>query len=196
MTTVVHPYASLAEMKSYLGPLAPLVGVWEGDKGDDVAPSDDRGTENNKFRERMTFDPMGPIQNHEQDLHVLRYATRAWRIGEDNAFHEEVGYWSWEPKTKEVMRCFLIPRGISLIAGGIAKIDAREFTLRAEAGSRTFGICTNPFLDREFKMVSYEVTVKVLDDKTISYDQDTVIQMPGRKDLFHHRDKNTLKKTS
>jgi hypothetical protein len=174
--------------------LANLVGVWEGDKGDDIAPSDDRGTENNKYRERLTLELMGPIQNHEQNLHVLRYSTKAWRIGEPDTFHEELGYWSWEASTREIMRCFLIPRGIALIAGGTADPSAKEFTLRSTEGSCTFGICTNPFLDREFKMVSYEVTVKIHDQNSFSYEQDTVMRLPGQKDLFHHRDRNTLRR--
>ena len=37
------------EIIKNLGPLAPLAGIWEGEKGDDVAPSDDRGTETNKY---------------------------------------------------------------------------------------------------------------------------------------------------
>jgi hypothetical protein len=182
------------EQREQLGPLADLIGIWEGEKGDDIAPSDDRGTENNKYRERMTFESIGPIQNHEQNLHVLRYKTMAWRIGEENSFHEEVGYWSWEPSTKEVLRCFLIPRGISVIAGGKADRDAREFHLTAESGSCTYGICVNPFLDREFKITSFEMTFKVLNENQISYNQDTVIKMPHQAELFHHRDSNTLKR--
>ena len=46
------------DLIKHLGPLAALAGVGEGDKGDDVTPSDDRGTERNKFRERMTFEPL------------------------------------------------------------------------------------------------------------------------------------------
>ena len=180
------------ELKAQLGPLATLMGTWEGSKGDDIAPSDDRGIENNKYKERLTLEHLGPIQNHEQNLHVLRYSTKAWRIGEENTFHEELGYWSWEPQTKEVMRCFLIPRGISLIAGGVAEANAKEFKLTATAGSSTFGICVNPFLDREFKIVSYEVTIRIHDENSFSYEQDTVMKMPGQKELFHHRDQNTL----
>jgi hypothetical protein len=182
------------ELRKLLGPLAALVGIWEGDKGDDIAPSDDRGVENNKYRERLTLEHISPVQNHEQNLHVLRYSTRATRLGEENPFHEELGYWSWEPAQNEIMRCFLIPRGISVIAGGKSREDAREFTLKSTAGCGTFGICTNPFLDREFKIESYEVTIQVIDDNTFSYDQDTVIRMPGKKELFHHRDRNTLRK--
>lgn len=182
------------ELLEQLGPLSHLVGIWEGDKGDDIAPSDDRGTENNKYRERITFEQVGPIQNHEQNLHVLRYSTRASRLGEENTFHEELGYWSWEPATKEVLRCFLIPRGIALIAGGKAERNAREFHLKAERGSCTFGICVNPFLDREFKIASYELTVRIHDQNSFSYEQDTVIELPGQKELFHHRDRNLLKR--
>ncbi len=184
------------ELLEQLGPLAHLIGVWEGDKGDDIAPSDDRGTENNKYRERITFEQVGPVQNHEQNLHVLRYSTRASRLGEENTFHEELGYWSWEPSTQELMRSFLIPRGIALIAGGKAKKDARSFHLKSECGSPTFGICVNPFLDREFKILSYEMTLTIEGPDHFSYDQDTVIQIPGQKQPFHHRDKNTLHRVS
>src|SRR6185436_7743542 len=121
------------ELREQLGPLFPLMGTWEGTKGDDIAPSDDRGTENNKYRERLTLESIGGVQNHEQNLHVLKYATKAWRIGEENAFHEELGYWSWEPATKQIMRCFLIPRGIALIAGGESEAYAREFRLESRS---------------------------------------------------------------
>ncbi len=182
------------ELLEQLGPLADLIGIWEGDKGDDIAPADDRGLENNKYHERITFEQLGPIQNHEQNLHVLRYSTKATRLGEENPFHEELGYWSWEPATKEVMRSFLIPRGIALIAGGKAERTAKEFRLRSESGSCTFGVCVNPFLDREFKILSYEMAFKMNDKDSFSYDQDTVIKIPGQKEPFHHTDRNTLRR--
>lgn len=182
----------MTDLQKQLGPLSTLIGIWEGNKGDDIAPADDRGTENNKFRERMTFEHAGLVQNHEQNLHVLRYSTKAWRLGEDDPFHEELGYWSWEPSTSEILRCFLIPRGIALIASGKAEATACSFTLKSQSGSRTNGMCVNSFLDREFKMLSYEVTLKILDKNTISYEQDTVLQIPGQAQPFHHTDKNTL----
>lgn len=185
------------EILAKLGPLAALAGVWEGNKGDDTAPDDDRtGAEINKYRERMTFQPFGPTNNHEQELWGLRYTTTAWRIGEPDPFHEEIGYWQWDAANRQVMRCFLIPRGIALIAGGTVEPDAKSFSLKAELGSPTYGICSNLFLDREFKTIRYELTVKVLADDEISYESDTVIQMPRRKDLFHHVDKNVLKRVS
>lgn len=182
--------------RTQYGPLADLIGVWEGQMGDDIAPGDDRGTENNKFREQMIFEPMSLVQNHEQNLYVVRYGTKIWRLGEPNTFHEELGYWTWEAATSELMRCFIVPRGIALIAGGRAEMNATEFKLEARNGSNLFGICTSPFLDREFKTLSYTVTLRMPDRNTLTYEQDTVIQMPGHSEVFHHRDQNTLKRVS
>jgi len=178
-----------------LGPLRPLVGVWEGDQGVDLAPAADRaGAVTSRFRERMTFEPVGQINNHEQILFGLRYATVAWRIGEPDAYHEEVGYWLWDPEDKQVMRCFLVPRGVSVIAGGTAAADARKLELEANLGSETYGICSNRFLDREFKTVRYELKVTIHDPNSFSYEEDTQIEMGGEGRLFHHRDRNTLRR--
>ncbi len=52
-----------------LGPLAPFAGVWEGSKGKDESPDDDRVTiEYNDFRERVVLEPIGLVENHEQAL--------------------------------------------------------------------------------------------------------------------------------
>ncbi len=184
------------EIIKNLGPLAPLAGIWEGDKGDDTAPSDNRGTESNKFRERMTFEPMGPVNNHEQVLYGLRYTTTAWPLGASDPFHEELGYWLWDAQAKQVLRCFIVPRGVTVIAGGTVEPDARSFELAADAGSQTYGICSNRFLDKEFKTVRYELKVTIHDDQSFSYEENTQLQIKGRKDLFHHIDKNTLQRTA
>ncbi|MCB0366568.1 MAG: FABP family protein [Bdellovibrionaceae bacterium] len=183
------------EIISKLGPLARLAGVWEGESGHDTAPSDDRGTEVNHYFEKMTFEPFGPVDNHEQQLFGLRYSTVATRIGETEPFHEETGYWLWDAQAKQVMRCFLVPRGVSVIAGGTVEPTAREFTLTAKLGSPTYGICSNPFLDREFQTVAYILMVKVLDSGELLYEQDTQIKVKGKPDIFHHIDKNALRKT-
>jgi hypothetical protein len=180
-------------MSQELGPLAGLAGIWEGDKGTDVAPDDTpTDKEINKYRERMTFEPTGLVANHAQKLYGLRYTTMAWRLGADDPFHEEVGYWLWDAKDKQVLRCFIVPRGIALIAGGSAEADASAFELAAELDSPTYGICSNRFLDREFKTVSYALKFEQRDANTIHYWEDTVIQLEGVAELFHHTDENTL----
>jgi len=180
------------DLIAHLGPLAPLAGAWEGQKGEDIAPSDDRGTEYNKFRERITFAPMGPVRNHEQTLYGLRYATTVWRIGETDPFHEEVGYWLWDADAKQVLRCFIVPRGVAVIAGGTVEPLAKSFMLIAEASSGTYGICSNKFLDKEFKTVRYELTVTVLDANTFRYEENSQLLIAGQPDIFHHRDQNVL----
>lgn len=178
------------------GPLAGLIGVWEGAKGDDTAPSDERGIENNKFRERISFEVINPVNNHEQALCVLRYATTAWRVGESDPFHEETGYWMWDAAEKQVMRAFIVPRGVTVLAGGTASPEDKEFKMSAVAGSETYGVCSNHFLNREFKTVRYDLRVKLLGADTFEYEEDTVLQMKGRTDLFHHTDRNTLKRVA
>jgi hypothetical protein len=178
-----------------LGPLAALAGIWEGDKGDDIAPDDDRvSKENNLFRERITLEPIGEVNNHEQSLYGLRYSTMAWRLGADEAFHEEVGYWLWDAANKQVIKSFIVPRGNTVMAGGTAEADAKSFEMVAELGSETYGICSNQWLANEFKTVRFELRIDLHDDDTWSYEEDTVIQIKGQDELFHHRDKNTLKR--
>ena len=156
-----------------LGPLGALAGIWEGTKGDDTAPSDDRGTEKNSYRERLVLEPIAPVDNHEQKLYGLRYATTAWRIGESDPFHEEVGYWLWDPAERQVLRCFMVPRGVAVIAGGTVAPDAKAFSLVAECGSETYGICSNRFLDREFKTVRYELKIRIHSLDSFSYEEES-----------------------
>lgn len=176
------------------GPLALLAGIWEGEKGHDIAPSDERGTETNAFKERIVFEPIGPVNNHEQCLYGLRYKTTAWRLGESDAFHEELGYWLWDAKDSQVLRCFMVPRGVAVIAGGTVKHDAKSFKLAAKVGSETYGICSSLFLDIEFKTVQYDLALTIHDENMFSYEEDTQLKVKGSTEIFHHRDKNTLKR--
>lgn len=176
------------------GPLAGLAGIWEGEKGKDLAPADDRSVETNLYKERLILEPMTRVDNHEQILYGLRYSTVAWRIGEDSPFHEELGYWLWDAKTKMILRCFVIPRGICVLAGGMSEPDAKQFQLSAKLGSETYGILSNEFLDQEFKTIRYDLTVTLHSAHEFSYEEDTQLQIKGQKEIFHHRDQNRLRK--
>ncbi len=178
-----------------LGPLAALAGVWEGTRGADVAPSEpERAVAKSDYRERLVLEPIGRVDNHEQILYGLRYSTRAWRIGAKDSFHEETGYWLWDAEREVVLRCFIVPRGVSVVAGGSAKADARLFQLSAEAGSDVYGICSNAWLDAQFKTLRYTLSVTVHDDGSWSYEEDTVLRIAGQDELFHHTDANTLRR--
>lgn len=179
------------EMDLY-GPLAFLAGVWEGQKGHDVAPSDERGSETNLFKERIVFEPMGAINNHEQCLYGLRYKTTAWRLGEADAFHEELGYWLWDANDSQLLRCFMVPRGVAVLAGGVVAPGSKSFQLSAEVGSQTHGILSSKFLDVEFKVVRYDLKITIHDENSFTYEEDTQLKVKGKNEIFHHTDKNTV----
>ncbi len=184
------------EMLKNLGPLAKLAGVWEGDQGIDIAPSPTRGSLETPYRERIVFEAMGPVDNHEQQLYGLRYSTAAYRHGEDEAFHEELGYWLWDGQEGQVLRCFLVPRGVTILAGGDAAAGDLSFSIAAEVGSQTYGISSNRFLDREFKTVRYELTVTIEHSNSFRYEEDTQLLLKGLSQPFHHLDSNTLRRVS
>lgn len=179
------------DILSNLGPLAALAGTWEGDQGLDTSPIRNGQTET-KYRERLTFEPLGPIVNGPQVLYGLRYSTVAWPLREETPFHEEVGYWLWDSKEQLVMRSFIVPRGVLVNAGGKANPQGNGFELLAKVGSETFGILSNPFLDQAFKTVLYKLKIMVQGDGQFSYFEDTQLQIKDRQGVFHHTDQNAL----
>ncbi|MBT7445756.1 MAG: FABP family protein [Methylococcales bacterium] len=178
-----------------LGPLAPLTGTWASDLGVDVSRIHSKET-TTKYREEATFAPLGPVNNGPQALYGLRYNMTAWRLGEADGFHEEVGYWLWDGDRGQVLRCVIVPRGVLVNAGGDAKADSKNFHLEAEVGSETYGIMSNKYLDESYKTKKYTMDVTINDDGTYSYEQDTQLWIPINKAIFHHTDKNTLTKVS
>jgi hypothetical protein len=64
--------------------------------------------------------------------------------------------------------------------------------LAARVGSETYGICSNQFLEREFKTIRYDLKVTIHNENSFSYDEDTQLQIKGQGEPFHHTDKNTL----
>jgi len=181
------------EIIQNLGPLAALAGTWEGDKGIDFSRIKSKET-TTKYRERILFEPLGPVNNGPQKLYGLRYSMTAWRIGEDDGFHEEVGYWLWDAANKQVLRCFMVPRGVLVNAGGDAKADSKSFHLEAEVGSETYGILSNKFLDETYKTKKYTLDLSINDDGSFSYKEVTHLWIPINEAIFLHSDENTLVK--
>lgn len=87
-----------------------------------------------------------------------------------------------------------VPRGQTAMAVGEATPDAKSFTLEAVRGSLTNGIVSNPFLEQAFRTDRYTITVDIRADGTWSYEQDTVLIIPGQTETFHHTDRNRLRK--
>jgi hypothetical protein len=174
-----------------LGPLAALAGVWEGSSGSDAHP-DVGGTERNTFVEHIELQPIDRQTNGPQLFYGLRYHAHIVKPGEVETFHDQVGYWLWEPATGAVTLTLGIPRGQVLLAGGTAEPDATEFEVRAEVGSEVYGILSNPYLDQAFRTLSYRMTVATHPDGTWSYEEEGVLAIPDRDEPFSHIDRNTL----
>ena len=197
--TTFHPPAHMAaftDVDERWGPLAKLAGQWAGDKGRDFSYSygEKKDTEN-LYREEITFDPFGPVDNGSQQLFALDYRMKAWRLGADDFFHMEVGYWQWEPATGLIHRCFMVPRSTTMIAEGKTTADATTFKLSAKQGSPTNGILSNSYLyDGAARSVSFELAVD-LAGGNFSYKEDLVMEMASHGGAqMHHTDENTLEK--
>ena len=174
-----------------LGPLTALAGVWEGEKGFDINPNAD-APRRQVFIERIELQPIDPKSNGPQLLYGLRYHARSVKPDDVETYHDQVGYWLWEPATAKIIHSLTIPRGQAVLATGEAPADATSFEVKAVRGSTVNGISSAPFLEHAFRTDSFTMTVTINPDGTWSYFEDTVLQVLGRADPFHHTDRNTL----
>ena len=176
-----------------LGPLSGMAGIWQGTRGLDVKPKAD-GPRKQAFVERIELQPIDPQTNGPQLFYGLRYHTHIVKPDQVKTYHDQVGYWLWEPATGAIIHTLTIPRGQTAMAAGQAAADATQFELVATRGTETYGICSNPFLEYAFKTIEFRIQVEINPDGTWSYEQDTVMMIRGQSEPFHHIDRNTLSK--
>jgi hypothetical protein len=174
-----------------LGPLRPLAGMWTGSRGLDINPKA-AGPERQAFVDRIELQPIDPQTNGPQLFYGLRYHQHVVKPGQIETYHDQIGYWLWEPATGTIIQTLAIPRAQIAMAVGSTTADATEFELVATRGSETYGICSTPFLEHAFRTVEYRIKVSVNPDGTWSYDEDTVLLVRGRPEPFHHTDRSTL----
>ena len=175
------------------GPLGPMAGVWEGTMGADTHPVAE-GTAHDGYVEHYELHPIDFQTNGPQLFYGLRYHTHVLKPGEVPTFHDQVGYWLWEPAANAVTLTLGIPRGQALVAIGPAEPDATDFELTAVLGSQVNGIVSNPFLDQAFRTLRYRIHVTINDDGTWSYEEEGRCWPPDRTEPFPHTDRNTLHK--
>ena len=178
---------------SNLGPLRAMAGIWRGAAGSDLHPSVS-GPEREAFIERYELQPIDPQTNGPQLLYGLRYHTHIVKPNSAETFHDQVGYWLWEPATGTIFHTLSIPRAQVAMAVGHAAASATTFRVESVRGSETSGIVSNPFLEHAFKTMRFTLEVTIHPDGTWSYEQDTVMMVAGAADPFHHTDRNTLTK--
>ena len=96
------------------------------------------------YIEHYDLQPIDPQTNGPQVLYGLRYHTYIHKPGLTKMYHDQVGYWLWEPATGTVLHTLAIPRGQVAMASGIVAADADRFTLVATHGSLVNGIVSEP----------------------------------------------------
>jgi len=174
------------------GPLAQLVGRWSGDKGLDISPG--AATEKQTaFSEIVMFEAIGTIINSgRQRLSALHYHLEVARLGTDDIFHNESGYWLWDAENEVAIQTLTIPRGVALVAGGRVTSDANRIEVVAASDNLDFGIVQSPFMRENAKTVSFRHSIEG-DGETMRYEECTVLEIYGRR--FNHTDANTLSRT-
>lgn len=126
-------------------------------------------------------------------MYGLRYHIHISTPEEDITFHDQVGYWLWEPATGLIMQSVTIPRGQVLLASGVAKPDDMKISVSATRGDTRYGICSTEFLDEAFRTDRYSCDINFNDDGSWSYLIQTNLFVKGQG-AFNHHDTNTLKR--
>jgi hypothetical protein len=174
-----------------LGPLTGMAGIWKGARGFDVNPKPE-GPRRQTYVEHIELQPIDPQANGPQLYYGLRYHTHVVKPNEVETYHDQVGYWLWEPATGTVVHTLAIPRAQVALAVGKATAHAKSFEVAAQRGSTENGICSTAFLERAFTTIEFSIKVSVNGDGTWSYGEDTVLMVKGQSEPFHHTDRNTL----
>jgi hypothetical protein len=169
--------------------------VWEGRKGIDLNPKAE-GPERRTYLERIDMQPIDPQANGPQLFYGLRYHVHILATDEDATFHDQVGYWLWEPATGLVLQTVAIPRGQAALAAGHAAPGAASLAVEARRGEPEYGISSTAFLEYAFRTDSYRLEVTFQADGGWSYVSDTLLVVRGRAEPFRHRDQNTLHKVA
>ena len=139
------------------------------------------------------MDPIDPQTNGPQLFYGLRYHIHINTPEEKITFHDQVGYWLWEPATGLIMQSITIPRGQVVLASGIAKPEDKIISVTATRGDTRYGICSTEFLDEAFRTTNYRCDITFNDDDSWTYNIQTELQVKGREQPFDHHDTNTLK---
>ncbi len=176
------------------GPLKGLIGVWKGDKGLDVSPEPD-GDERSDYFETITYTAIGTVTNAgSQVLSVLRYHQVVQRKSNNEVFHDETGYWMWDPEEKIIMHSLVIPRAVCVLAVGKydgEKSDEGGITLEVSAkiNDGDGGIIQSPFMQKKARTTEFRHKITLLSGK-LSYSETTMLEIYNK--TFEHTDQNEL----
>jgi hypothetical protein len=177
-------------MNDELGPLAPLVGTWIGDKGADLSPSSS-GPIETPYRETLTFSVVGCVTNAEkQELQVLRYLQQVHSLSSGEGIHDETGYWMWDAKTNRVMKSTAIPRGVVAVMEGTWDVNLDTQKIDLTLLSPENEAIVQPTWMKEKAKTTSMTQQWALGPEGLSYNQLMILEIYGKE--FHHTDSNLL----
>jgi len=142
----------------------------------------------------VRMEPIDAQANGPQLLYGLRYHIHINTPEEAITFHDQVGYWLWEPATGLIMQTIAIPRGQVVLAGGQAQPGDDHIAVEARRGDPRFGICSTTFLDEAFRTDYYRIDITFNRDGSWTYVTRTDLAIRGQLPAFDHRDTNTLRR--
>ena len=179
------------------GPLQPLIGTWNGDKGKDVAPEPD-GVENNPYYETIIFSGVEDYVTNaeEQVLAAVHYRQVVKRKSNDIVFHDETGYWMWDASGGIIMHSLNIPRAVSLLAGGKHNGQSESdgsmvLEVSADQNSQDWQIIQSPFMRDNARTTNFKHKIVIAND-VLSYSETTMVDIYGSE--FEHTDNNELRR--
>lgn len=176
------------------GPLTGLLGTWKGDKGLDVSPGRD-GAVNSPYYEMITFTAVGTVTNAKsQVLSAVRYLQVIYRKSDNEIFHDETGYWTWDSQNKIVMHSLVIPRAVCVLAGGKytgEKDKAGNILIEVSANinDKNWNIIHSPFMQENARTTEFHQKILTGNGK-LSYTASMIVEIYG--DIFEHTDRNDL----
>lgn len=173
------------------GPLFPLIGVWEGDKGMDVSP-EKQGEEMSPYFETIRIEALGNAKNAgEQSLAVLGYTQIVHRKSTGEVFHHQTGYWYFEKKANEILYSLTIPRAVTVLSRGHASTSGGKTVIdvSADANDDNYGILESAFMSSKASTRAFKMKLTV-EGGSLTYSMNTALHIYGRD--FSHTDENSL----
>ena len=139
----------------------------------DISPEPD-GTEESPYYETIIFEAAGDVSNAEsQNLAIVRYHQVVRRKSNDQVFHDQIGYWTWDARDAVIAQSIVIPRAVGVLAGGSHSGAASGTKVElARDNART---------------VAFEHRITV-DGDSMKYAEKTSLEIYGRR--FDHTDEN------
>ncbi|MEE9607980.1 MAG: heme-binding beta-barrel domain-containing protein [Myxococcota bacterium] len=136
-------------------------------------------------------------RRERETLAIVRYHQVVTRKSNDEVFHDQIGYWTWDPATRMIAQSVNIPRVVAVLAGGSFEGDASGsevvLDVYAKKGDPDWGIIESPFMRDNASTVALEHRLDVSGD-CMSYSETTSLDIYGRK--FDHNDTKKLTRTS